>query len=131
MIDNNSNDSNEVEFNYVKSKYTRISKKLQDITNLYSELIRYCDIFKCKLGKDNMLDLKRRKQYYINQRTRVEHNISKIISNVNSSDEDDLDYEAKYCTDGNCHRFTRDVIDIDENTSQRITYCTLCVYTKK
>ena len=80
---------------------------------------------------DNMLDLKRRKQYYINQRTRVEHNIAKIISNVNSSDEDDLEYEAKYCTDGNCHRFTRDVIDIDENTSQRITYCTLCEYTKK
>lgn len=95
----------------VIQKYKEIYNNLSTIVNAYEELI----ILDCNYEPAN--ELLRKKNIYKVAKTEIHNRFSELVL---------ITDKQLLC----CHNYIDDYIDTDVERSQKITYCTLCEYTK-
>lgn len=106
-------DNKELELSDLINKYNEIRYNLLNIINVYDDIIVNCSgkIKEC----DPVRELLKRKYYY-------EIHFNTIQKTID---------ELKETIYNNCqHEFVTDYIDTGIDTTQKITYCSICEYTK-
>ena len=112
IIENTEINDNNTKMNYLKRKYMEINDNLLDIIDIYNDIIVNCtQIKECQPVRE----LLKRKYYYEIHSKAIKKTINELIKE----------------TCNNCqHDFVSDYIDTGIDSSQKITYCTICEYTK-
>jgi hypothetical protein len=99
---------------YLKNKYMEINDNLLSIIDIYNDMIvNYTKMNEYEYPP--VRDLLKRKYYYEIHSNLIKKTINELIQE----------------TCNNCqHDFVSDYIDTGIDSSQKITYCTICEYTK-
>lgn len=96
----------------LKKKYNQIIFSLNDIINVYEEIIEKSNGIQNII---NVLYLKTLKDDYISKKDLLIYEKNNILNNIQNLCE---------------HDFIDDTIDIDPDRSKTITYCIICGFTK-
>ena len=100
-------------FLYLKNKYTTILQNLNEICNSYEEIIENDQQMEPYLNDTELLN--NQDMTELNLYKNQIQNTKKMIDNINLL----IQYNC-------CHNYISDLIDISPDTSQYITYCTIC-----
>ena len=99
---------------YLKNKYVEINDNLLNIINIYDDMIANYTKMK-EYEYPPVRDLLKRKYYYEIHYNIIQKTINELIKET-----------CKNCQ----HDFVNDYIDTGIDSSKKITYCTICEYTK-
>jgi hypothetical protein len=110
----------------LRKKYNSILYHLQDIVDIYDEIIGNHELLLTLHGdvlsqtdlstRTDSVQIVEQKKYYLSKIKHIRQTIKNVTNDIHQ----------------NCvHEFVDDSIDIDCECSQNITYCTICDYTKQ